>query len=151
MTYSFQNYFSIFLSWRWNWIINFCVNLRTFVPSSPGKKLESHFRNFLLLFLLTATFKSFLQDKSYIYIYVPTIYARGNKHRLCNNVFSAEKCCAFIRVLISVGGFRGSCSHVVRSVSIIFEFPRWADYQNSDHPYVYNSWLCSLNSFVCHF
>ena len=104
MTYSFQNYFSIFLSWRWNWIINFCVNLRTFVPSSPGKKLESHFRNFLLLFLLTATFKSFLQDKSYIYIYVPTIYARGNKHRLCNNVFSAEKCCAFIRVLISVGG-----------------------------------------------
>ena len=29
--------------------------------------------------------------------------------------------------------------HVVRSISIIFEFPRGADYQNSDHPYVYNS------------
>ena len=42
-------------------------------------------------------------------------------------------------------------AHVVRSVSIIFEFPRGADYQNSDHPYVDNSWLCSLNSFVCHF
>ena len=41
-------------------------------------------------------------------------------------------------------------THVVRSVSIIFEFPQGADYQNSD-PYVDNSWLCSLNSFVCHF
>ena len=42
-------------------------------------------------------------------------------------------------------------SHVVRSVSIIFEFPQGADYQNSEHPYVYNSWPCSLNLFVCHF
>ena len=37
---------SIFLSWRWNWIINFCVNLRTFVPSSLGKKLESLLKTF---------------------------------------------------------------------------------------------------------
>ena len=42
-------------------------------------------------------------------------------------------------------------THVVKSVSILFEFPRGADYQNSNHLYVYNSWLCSLNSYVCHF
>ena len=41
--------FSIFLSWCWNWIIKFFVNLRTLVPSSLGKKLESLTSQVILL------------------------------------------------------------------------------------------------------
>ena len=40
-------------------------------------------------------------------------------------------------VFLAIGPEEGSSitAHVVRSVSISFEFPRGADYQNSDHPY----------------
>ena len=42
-------------------------------------------------------------------------------------------------------------AHVVRSVTIFFEFPQCADYDNSDLLYAYKKLLCSFNSFVCNF
>ena len=42
-------------------------------------------------------------------------------------------------------------THVVRSVTIFFEFPPCADYEKSDLLYAYKKLLCSFNSFVCNF
>ena len=42
-------------------------------------------------------------------------------------------------------------THVVRSVSIFFEFPPSADYEKSDFLYACKKLLCSFNSFVCSF
>ena len=62
---------SIFLSWHWNWIINFCVHVRTFVPSSLGKKLESLFKTFHYTF----TFNLQLVSHSYKSSHIVTIFS----------------------------------------------------------------------------
>ena len=45
----------------------------------------------------------------------------------------------------------GTHAHVVRSVTIFFDFPPCADYEKSDLLYAYKKLLCSFNSFVCNF